>query len=364
MDKQTVTINDDGEHIIEKKIKITGDMDINDTDTLLNLHGYNPEKWDLLNAKNSIWDVQRKHGILDTFYASKITVKPKESIITTDTIKEFFDNLNRTHTIPKRKSIKKKNNINKRLLEIPITDLHIGKLCIDECSGSTYNMTLAESQVNGLINDIIERYKNEKVDKILFVFGNDYFHYDNIQKTTSNGTPQDSDTLIQPMFIKGVELLIKSIDLLAQKCPVDVLYIPGNHDKTIGFFALQTLNAWYRNDPWVNINIDFKTRQYYRYGKSLIGFSHGDKDCKRLETLMPVEEPKHWGETTFREFHLGHLHSESTKEVNGVIIRRLSSLAGTDNWHNESGYVGAVKKSMSFLWDYDKGLLETKYHVL
>ena len=47
---------------------------------------------------------------------------------------------------------------------------------------------------------------------------------------------------------------------------------------------------------------------------------------------------------------------EHTREVNGVIIRNLSSFTGTDMWHRNSGYVGAIKKCQSFLWDKEKGL--------
>ena len=32
------------------------------------------------------------------------------------------------------------------------------------------------------------------------------------------------------------------------------------------------------------------------------------------------------------------------------------SFTGTDMWHRNSGYVGAIKKCQSFLWDKEKGL--------
>ena len=71
---------------------------------------------------------------------------------------------------------------------------------------------------------------------------------------------------------------------------------------------------------------------------------------------MQVEAREAWGRTKYHEMHMGHLHSEQTKETNGIIFRNLSSFTGTDNWHHQNGYVGAVKKCQSFLWDKKKGL--------
>jgi hypothetical protein len=56
--------------------------------------------------------------------------------------------------------------------------------------------------------------------------------------------------------------------------------------------------------------------------------------------------------------HAGHYHSEKTVEQNGVVVRNLSSITGTDAWHFERGFVGAIPKCQSFLWDKDKGLRE------
>ena len=68
-----------------------------------------------------------------------------------------------------------------------------------------------------------------------------------------------------------------------------------------------------------------------------------------------------WGRTLFREWHLGHLHSEQVKEEHGVKVRNLSSVTATDSWHYTSGYVGAIATSQSFVWDKERGLREIWY---
>ena len=95
------------------------------------------------------------------------------------------------------------------------------------------------------------------------------------------------------------------------------------------------------------------------YVNSLLGFSHGDKEKKRISGIMQIEARQAWGRTLYHEFHLGHLHSEQTIEENGVIIRHLPSITGTDAWHHESGFVGAVRKCTCSLWDKECGLDST-----
>ncbi len=58
--------------------------------------------------------------------------------------------------------------------------------------------------------------------------------------------------------------------------------------------------------------------------------------------------------------HAAHLHSEhAINEANGVIVRRIASPTAADTWHYESGYVGAVRKAQTFIYDKERGLLQT-----
>ena len=95
----------------------------------------------------------------------------------------------------------------------------------------------------------------------------------------------------------------------------------------------------------------------------MLGFAHGNKEKKRIEKIMQVEASHLWSDSLYREFHLGHLHSEQVTEDGGIIIRNLPSVTGTDAWHHDSGYVGAVRKCMCFLWDKNKGL-DTIFNVV
>lgn len=126
-----------------------------------------------------------------------------------------------------------------------------------------------------------------------------------------------------------------------------------------------TLWAYFHEDPNVLVDVDMHPRKYYEWGNSLIMYAHGDKEGKRADKVMQVEAREAWGRTKYHEAHLAHLHSEQAiKELGGLIIRNLPSVTGEDNWSHESGFVGAVRKCICFIWDKEKGLKGTNNIVI
>jgi len=250
------------------------------------------------------------------------------------------------------------------MLEVSIFDLHLGKLAWNpETGDGNYDYKIARERFFYVVHEKYARAKEQKgIEKILFIVGNDYLTFDTILSTTTEGTPQDTDLRWMKLFSIGTEMLIEAIDLFSTIAPVEVVVVPGNHDKMSSFYILKTLWAWYNESELVTVSQDIKTRKYVEYGKNLVGFSHGNKEKKRIYHLMPIEQPHAWARTKYREMHLGHWHHETVLEPNGVIIRRLSSISGTDAWHFEQGFIGAVKKAHSFLWHKDKGVYSI-WHV-
>ena len=82
-----------------------------------------------------------------------------------------------------------------------------------------------------------------------------------------------------------------------------VFQIPGNHDFQTSFYAIVNLASWFRNDENVMVDTNPKTRETYRFGKNLIGYTHGDKEKKRIFGNMQIEAPEAWGRTLYREWH-------------------------------------------------------------
>jgi hypothetical protein len=262
-----------------------------------------------------------------------------------------------------RYKLKGPKNTRQNLLEIAIQDLHIGKLAWKEDTGNTYDTKIAVAAGEYAINDLADQARGYPVERILFLLGNDFYHYDNLTGTTTAGTPQDRDSRFAKMFLAGQKLATSQIEQLAEIAPVDVMVVPGNHARIAEWNLGQVVDAWFRNDERVTVNNSPKPRKYYEYGQTLLGFAHGDEEPHgKLPLIMAQEAPEMWSRTRYREIHLGHLHTSRRTDakpvdgVNGVRVRILQSLSGTDKWHKDKGYVGEVGCAEAFVWNYDRGL--------
>lgn len=325
-------------------------------ETIMKAHNLSAKEWDVVTYKTNFWQAQQKGGGRILLYQSKITVKPKKHPeLTFDEIKAHFDEFKSSY-----KPVIRRKNVHKdadTMLEINIADLHFGKLAWAPEASEHYDYKIARRKFNSIIDQEIEKAKYSNIEKILFVWSNDFFNSDGISDATTGGTKQDNDVRWQKMFLLGVEMLVDAITKLSYIAPVETFLIASNHSHQVEFYAINYLSAWFREDPRVTVNINCRTRYYYQYGVNLIGFSHSYYETKKnLQKLMPVEAAEAWSKTKYREFHLAHYHCELTEESGGVIYRYLPSVTGPDAWHESSGFLGAVQRSYSFLWDKNRGL--------
>ena len=244
---------------------------------------------------------------------------------------------------------------NGQMYELPMYDVHLNKLSWEPETGENYDHKIAAERFNFIIDENINRLKGEKFERVIFPIGQDFFNSDTEDGKTTKGTPQDNDCRWAKMFAFGKRLLIDGIEKLKELGPVEVIYSPGNHDELTSFYVTEVIDAYFRNDDYVTVNTSPNPRKYIKFGKTMIGFTHLDKEKKRIEGDMQVEEPKMWADTIFREWHGGHLHSEQTREMNGIIIRNLSSITAKDVWHHKHGYSGAIARVQSFIYDKKRG---------
>lgn len=251
----------------------------------------------------------------------------------------------------------------RHMLELVIPDLHLGKLAWHRETGEDYDSDIASRRFMQAIDNLLQRARTFGVDRWLLVVGNDLLHTDNIEQTTTAGTPQDVDSRHAKMVETACDLLVEAIDTLLEIAPGTVVGLPGNHDREEAISIARYLKAWYRNCEAVEVDAEPSPRKYHKYGEVLLGFCHGQEaKIKSLPSVMPVECPEMWADSTYREWHLGHYHKKKeyapiwVNEHQGVRIRHLSSLTGTDAWHHRRGYVGNVKAAEGFMWNAEDGL--------
>lgn len=352
------------------ELDFRGNEIIKTSEKLLEVAQVNLDLWKLDKEVINKWDVTMKGNdgepITAQNFQVKIWLSKRLEVAATFNAADTFKQLLSEMEIPEpiKVNYNFKNQKEKNLLEISIYDAHIGKLCWAGETGENYDVKIASKRFISAIEGLIERAKGCGFERIMFVVGNDFFNSDTILNTTTAGTPVDEDLRWQKTFKLGLRLLVQGIDIMRQYAPVDILIIPGNHDYTRSFFVGEALSAWYRNDENVKIDNGASPRKYYRYGKVLIGLTHGNEEKEaRLPQLMALERKQDWAETDHREFHCGHFHSKRAvsyklpiyNEDLGVLIRYMSSISSTDSWHFKKSFVGPNRAAEAYLWNFENG---------
>jgi len=290
-------------------------------------------------------DKDVKHGWLKTKDASLFFKNPnfkKEELNELQRIKDECIKEVKAYA-PKYHSIETIKSNDTHLLVIDIADLHIGKLSSAFETGEEYNTQIAVKRAKEGLQGILDKAKGFYIDKVLFVAGNDILHTDNTRRTTTGGTPQDTDGMWFDNFIMAKNLYIDLLEKLVSFADVEVVYNPSNHDYTHGFFLMQLIEAHFSKST-INFNVDLKHRKAFKYGNNLIGTTHGDgAKIENLPLLLATEFPILWSETKHRYIYSHHIHHKTSKDFIGVTFETLRSPSGSDSWHHKNGYTGVPK---------------------
>ena len=93
----------------------------------------------------------------------------------------------------KYEKIRRQNYSLPCLLVIDPADIHVGKLASSFETGEDYNTQIAVQRVREGVDGILHKASGFNIEKIVFVAGNDILHIDTPKRTTTSGTPQDTD---------------------------------------------------------------------------------------------------------------------------------------------------------------------------
>jgi hypothetical protein len=245
------------------------------------------------------------------------------------------------------------------LLEIAMPDLHVGKLAHPlETGRRPYDVKIAVATFNRALDALLERTKGYDISEILFCVGNDLFHTDNPENTTTSGTQVSTDGRFFKTFWKTRDMMVRAVERLRRIAKVRILICPGNHDRQTAFHLGDSLECYFHADPMVTVENTPASRKYVEWGNCLLGFCHGDEGKhSEYALLMAAEQPEAWGRTKYREMHTGHYHRLKMEEYHGVRVRILSALTEADDWHAAQGYIGAIRQAEALVWSKKEGLL-------
>lgn len=243
-------------------------------------------------------------------------------------------------------------------------DIHIGKLCSAFETGEEYNQQIAVKRVLEGLDGILKKSNGFDIEKIIFIAGNDILHIDTPRRTTTSGTPQDTDGMWYENFITAKRLLVDIIEKLVMVADVEVYYNPSNHDYMSGFMLFDSVSAWFRNHEHIQFYGDMSHRKYTCYGKNLIGMTHMDGAKKEdLPLLMAHEAAMHWAFCPHRYIYGHHVHHKTSKDIMSVCVETLRSPSGTDSWHHKNGYQHSPKAIEAFVHHRDHGQVARLTHL-
>ena len=265
--------------------------------------------------------------------------------------------------IPKYPKIERLKDVKKKLLVISPADIHIGKLSSAFETGEDYNNQIAVKRVLQGCNGLLSELPKNSIEKILFVIGNDILHIDNAKRTTTAGTPQDTDGMWFDNFLIAKQLYVDIIELMVVVADVHVVFNPSNHDYTNGFFLAQIIEAHFKNCKNVTFDCSISHRKYYRYGNNIVGTTHGDGAKENDLPLLMAHESKDWQECKHRYFYIHHFHHKISKDYMSVCVEALRSPSGTDSWHHRKGYQHSPKAIEGFIHDFEHGQLQRITHL-
>ena len=333
------------------------DAEAKDSNYLLSVHGFDSSIWEIVTAKNSVWQAHCKGGSTKTLYSSKITAKLKKDSWSFEDLDKYFEN--KSFLSPKELTKPTNYDANGEFLEIALPDLHAGLFSWRKETNEDYNIHITKANFLKCVNDILERCQGRKFEKIIFVTLGDLLHVDNDNQTTAKGTFQQVDGRIAKVFDITLDMIIDAIELIGNFAPVEMIYISGNHDRTLGYALAKAVEKAFRNDSNITFDILPNPRKFRRFENVLIGWLHGDVAKNNITEWLQVEARKDYGDSLFAEVHAGHYHHQQTLEKSGMIVRYLPTICASSAWEHQKAFGQNVKTVMSFVWNKWNGLRET-----
>ena len=345
-------IEENGNTYIEHSSK-----EITSLEDLVDAAGVNIDFWDVKSFRVSTWQDFKD----ETKYAVRATFDQSSQV--RGKIREEFIESAKKHA-PKYKAVTYPSPKDKEAIayEINLPDLHLGKLGWGEEVGESYNVDTAKTLFTTAVDKLLAMASIFHIEKIIFPIGNDLLNSEGMSMATTKGTPQHDDVRWQSSFTLCRQMLVEVIDKLRLVAPVDVIIVPGNHDYERMFYIGDAIYSWYHSCEEVKVDNRPSPRKYIEYGKTLIGFTHGNSEKHAdLPLIMAKEKPQEWAKAEYTEWHTGHLHKNKSlnwvdiDERFGTIVRILPSLSGTDSWHHEKGYIGNIRSAQAYAWSREYG---------
>jgi hypothetical protein len=238
-------------------------------------------------------------------------------------------------------------------------DLHFGMFGWEDETGHGYSRLQARARLIEHTSHLANYIKLfGRPVKVICASASDYLHVDNAMHTTTKGTPQDVDGTYDQILSEGMELAVDHANLLLQMgAPLEWLGVKGNHDSNSAAAVMMYMKGFFRNDKRVKVDFSAKLRRATTFGNSFLGFFHGHNlRVPNLASVMQQDFLEQWRRSDWYYAFSGHLHHEISREINGIKHFQVSSLAGTDRYHGDHGYITSTRAMQAYLVSENRGV--------
>lgn len=221
-----------------------------------------------------------------------------------------------------------------------MTDSHIGMLAWGRESGKDWDLKIAEETLTGCFADMVRRAPKAK-SCVIAQLG-DWMHYDSLTPVTpTSGHILDADSRAGKMVAVACRVLRSLVDMaLAHHETVHLLIAEGNHDM-FGSLMLRTMfRMMYENEPRVQL-IESENPYYaMQFGSVMLAWHHGHKKGLDASTAMFIvsQYPKIFGDTIYRVMFFGDKHHRAVKEMAGITLEQMGTLAANDAYATRGGW--------------------------
>jgi hypothetical protein len=229
---------------------------------------------------------------------------------------------------------------NEDLLAVyPFGDPHFGMYAWAQESGDDFDLAHAERLTLGAVDSLVDSAPPAGVALLLLL--GDVFHANDQTNVTPGHKHQlDVDSRYPKVILSGINTFRHAILRALEIHPKVLVWIkPGNHDPQAIYALAFALAAFFENNDRVEIEINPSKFSYFRFGKVLIGSTHGDTvKHQQLPGIMAADKPEDWGQAKHRYWYTGHVHHTAVSEFPGVVCESFRTLAAKDAYAAGHGY--------------------------
>ena len=318
-----------------KSIEMTEEQS-KDDDFLLKAHGFDPEKWEIINAKTGFWEQNSNNSGKTKLYSSRITVKPIKNEFSIDEVIEKLTQEVKPYHIS-RNTFESQNN-----MVLPLADMHFGITKL-------YDL---EQHINNMLPKLRQEHDIFVIEQL-----GDLFHSSQMWSTqTMKGTLLDEVDMVEAVDDAKTffDIIIKNIN--ANK--IIIKQMAGNHSGNMEYMFMEYLKAKY---PDVEVDNNVKYRDAYLLGNVGIMMAHGDFARKGLVSLFPNEFKKIWGLSEQAYIHSGHFHTQKTTDEGGIVWQQFGTIKPNDKYEISNGWT--LSKKTLYLLEYSQDALVAEYYV-